>query len=332
MAAVPGALSAVAALAEEVGASVAWVPRRAGERGAIEAGALPGLLPGGRPVEDDEARTEVARAWSVATLPERPGRDTAGILDAAIRGELGALLVGGVDADDLPDPTAALAAIDAVPFLVSLELRASSITDRADVVLPVAPVVEKAGTFLTWEGRHRPFEAALPELPAMPDVRVLHVLADAMDVQLGLPDVARARREIGALGPWAGERPAFRYVPGGLHHPLERGQAVLATWHELLDAGRLQDNEEHLAGTARRPVARMSVATAQRVGATDRDLVTVSSSRGSVTLPLVVSHHMADDVVWLPTNARGCAVRRDLAARAGDVVWVDSAGSRGAAG
>ena len=31
------------------GARIAWVPRRAGDRGAVEAGALPNLLPGGRP-------------------------------------------------------------------------------------------------------------------------------------------------------------------------------------------------------------------------------------------------------------------------------------------
>ncbi|MGZ4593099.1 MAG: NADH-quinone oxidoreductase subunit G, partial [Actinomycetes bacterium] len=52
LAAVPGALSGVTALAEASGARIAWVPRRAGERGALEAGALPGLLAGGRPVAD----------------------------------------------------------------------------------------------------------------------------------------------------------------------------------------------------------------------------------------------------------------------------------------
>ena len=41
---------------------VAWVPRRAGERGAVEAGALPNLLPGGRGVADAAARAEVAAA------------------------------------------------------------------------------------------------------------------------------------------------------------------------------------------------------------------------------------------------------------------------------
>ena len=33
--------------------------------------------------------------------------------------------------------------------MVSLELRPGEVTDRADVVLPVAAVTEKAGTFVT---------------------------------------------------------------------------------------------------------------------------------------------------------------------------------------
>ena len=37
----PGGLTAAAALADATGAKLAWIPRRAGERGAVEAGALP---------------------------------------------------------------------------------------------------------------------------------------------------------------------------------------------------------------------------------------------------------------------------------------------------
>ena len=76
----PGALSAVGRLATETGALLGWVPRRAGERGAVEAGALPHLLPGGRPVADAEARVDTAAVWGVAALPTEPGRDTSGIL------------------------------------------------------------------------------------------------------------------------------------------------------------------------------------------------------------------------------------------------------------
>ena len=60
---------------------LAWVPRRAGERGALDAGAIGTLLPGGRPLADPAARAEVEKAWG-ASIPETPGRDTAGILAA----------------------------------------------------------------------------------------------------------------------------------------------------------------------------------------------------------------------------------------------------------
>src|SRR5699024_2292616 len=166
---VPGGLTAAVSLADRTGARLVWIPRRAGERGAIDAGALPGLLPGGRPVTDAEARTEVARSWNVGTLPSTVGRDTAEIIRAAAAGEL----------DALPDPEAARQALARVPFIVSLELRASDVTDRADVVLPVAAVAEKSGTFLDWEGRHRPFGNALQLPGVLSDLRVLSAIADA---------------------------------------------------------------------------------------------------------------------------------------------------------
>ena len=171
----PAPYSAALRLAERTGARLGWVPRRAGDRGALEAGAVPNLLPGGRPLADPAARKEVAAGWHVDDLPDAPGRDTSQILAAAADGSLGALLVGGVEVDDLPDPAGALAAVDAAGFVVSLELRHSAITDRADVVFPVAPVTEKAGTFVNWEGRLRPFEPALPP-NATADVRVLAAL------------------------------------------------------------------------------------------------------------------------------------------------------------
>ncbi|MGH3308255.1 MAG: NADH-quinone oxidoreductase subunit G, partial [Nocardioides sp.] len=64
----PGALTAAASLAQKTGARLAWVPRRAGDRGAVETGCLPNLLPGGRPVADVTARVDAAAAWGVASV------------------------------------------------------------------------------------------------------------------------------------------------------------------------------------------------------------------------------------------------------------------------
>ncbi len=330
-AAVPGTLTAVAALAAETGARVAWIPRRAGERGALEAGALAGLLPGGRPIADPEARRQVADVWNVPDLPVGSGRDTAGVLTAAASGAIGALLVGGVDPNDLPDPRAALAGLDAADFVVSLELRHSTVTDRADVVFPVAPVAEKSGSFVDWEGRVRPFETALPRTGALPDLRVLDAIAAEARRPLSLPDVAAARAELDRLGPWQGARvPMSGTAPSATPEPGP-GEAVLAGWRMLLDAGRMQDGEPFLAGTARPPVVRLSADCAAELGVREGDPVTVATDRGSVTLPLAITD-LPYRVVWLPICSPGSEVYWQLGAQIGDVVRIGPSADDGVAG
>ncbi|MBB1022108.1 NADH-quinone oxidoreductase subunit G, partial [Dietzia sp. E1] len=86
-------------------------------------------------------------------------------------------------------------------------------------------------------------------------------------------------------------------------------------------AGRMQDGEPHLAGTARRPVARLSAATARDIGADEGDPVTVSTDRGAITLPLAITE-MPDRVVWVPQNSPGSAVNATLGAAAGEIVGI----------
>ncbi|MFG3252065.1 NADH-quinone oxidoreductase subunit G [Streptomyces sp. NPDC048172] len=326
LAAVPGALTAAVRAAAATGATLVWIPRRAGERGAIEAGAIPALLPGARPATDPRAREEVARAWGVAELPAAYGRDTGQIVEAAASGELTALVVGGVGVEDLPDPARAVAALDAVDFVVSLEQRPTEVTDRADVVLPVAAVVEKAGTFLNWEGRARMFEAALSpdqmtRRHVQPDARVLNMLADAMDVHLGLPDVRTVRGELDRLGPWEGQRATAPQAGARSLPQPASGEAVLAGHRLLLDRGRMQEGDEALAGTRHAALARLSAATAAETGVKDGDELEVSGPAGTVRFPLAVTE-MPDRVVWLPLNSTGGGVAADTGARPGDLVRI----------
>jgi NADH-quinone oxidoreductase subunit G len=327
LASAPGALSAVAALAERTGARLAWVPRRAGERGALDAGALPTLLAGGRPVADDAARAEVERIWN-ASVPSTPGRDVDAIVSGAADGSLAALLVGGVDPDDLADPLLARAALDNAGFVVSLEIRASAVTEHADVVLPVAPAAEKAGRYVNWEGRRRPFDLTVIADVAtgsgsLADGRVLHALADELDVDLGLASVQAARDELLRLAPGTARTDAPR-VAAGKQARVRKGEALLATWPELLDAGRAQDGDEYLAATAKPARAVLSTATAVAVGVRAGGRVAVTTDRGSIVVPVEIGD-VVDGVVWLPTNARGCAVRATLGAVSGDVVRLGNA-------
>jgi NADH-quinone oxidoreductase subunit G len=342
----PGTITAALALSRATGAKLAWVPRRAGERGALEAGALPGLLPWGRPLADPVARAQAAEAWGidVAVLPGEPGLDAAGLL-AAVHGQVAeaaaaaeadepapeptvaALVTAGIRADDAPDPEAFLAAVRAAPFVVSLETRATEVTALADVVLPVGVVTEKSGTFLDWEGRARPFGQVIPQATSITDARALALIARALGRPLGSIEVADLRAELAGLGRWQGERPAATAEPAAAPAPLGADEVRLATWRHLLDAGVLQQGEDALAGTARPALARVSAATAGRLGLVDGEAVTVASSHGSLALPLAVTE-MVDDVVWLPTNSAGSTVNATLRVGPGAPVRISAGGAQ----
>ncbi len=318
LAGVPGGYSTALRVALDTGAQLAWIPRRAGDRGALEAGCLPGLLPGGRLVSDPQARVDMQAAWGVDGLPAQPGRDLTEILAAA--GSLQALVVAGVEIDDLPDPAVALAALEAAPFVVSFEVRNSQVTEHADVVFPVVPPAEKDGTFVNWEGRERSFPVVLKVPAAMPDVRALAALAQEMDRSIGFTTPAGAKREFDELGRWDGDRaqePTYQAGPSLGAFDSTR----LSTWRMLIDESRANDGEPHLTATARTPVARISLTTARRVGVADGDELVVSTDAGSIRLPVVISP-MTDNVVWLPTNSADSHVRRSLHADHGSIVTI----------
>lgn len=328
-AAIPGLLSVVDTLATATGARLAWVPRRAGERGGIEAGLLPFLLPGGRPVTDADARAEVQQLWAPLgglsapdPLPERPGRDATAILNALADGELGGLVIGGVDLRDFPDPGLARTALASSGFTVQLEVRRSEVSEHADVVLPVAPPVEKNGTFVNWEGRVRPFGQAHVSR-ARTDRQVLAALAAEMGADLGVDTLEDVHAQINALGLWAGTRPAVTFTPApesadsaaqapaAGRSTVSGLDAVLATHKPMLDAGRLQDGEPFLAATALRPVARVGADLAARLHLAGGESVDVTGPAGTITLPAAVGN-VPDGTVWLPECSPGSTVRQSL--------------------
>jgi NADH-quinone oxidoreductase subunit G len=271
-------------------------------------------------VTDASARVDLAAAWGVDLVPSTPGRDTTGIIDAAASGELKALVVGGVELDDLPDPQAAAGAVEAAGFVVSLEVRASAVTARADVVFPVAPISEREGTFVNWEGRVRPFGKVI-ESSSLSDVRVLSGLAEELGSSLGFGTADEVASEMRELGPWDGERPTFSSTAAGWAPTPGGGAFVLATWRTLIDDSLGNDGEQHLLATGRRPVAVLSEADYARLAAADGK-VTVSTDAGSVTVPAVTGD-IAEGVVWLPSNTAGANLHRDLRAHAGSTVRVE---------
>ena len=302
----PGLLSEVVRLAERTHCRIQWVPRRAGERGGVEAGLLPGLLPFGRPLASQEARESLA--WG--EIPAQRGLDATQMLEAAADGRVKALVVGGVDLRDFDDPAAARKALDQVDFLVSLEVRRSEVTDRADVILPVAPPLEKNGTFINWEGRLRPFGQAIASR-SQTDRLVFDALASEFGVDLGLHDLVGLYDQVNPLMQWNGQREEFVQAKASELVEVGQGEALLATHKPMLDAGRLQDGASMLAGSARRPVVFASRATVAGLGIDEGEELTLSTQRGSITLPLQFADR-PDGVVWVPECSQGSIVHESL--------------------
>ena len=309
-----GALSAAMKIAQSSGAHLAWIPRRAGERGALEAGAIGTLLPGGRPVTDSAARIDIQSAWGVSSLPTTVGHSTSEILDALHTGEIDSLLIGGVDPLDISRDAAK--GLEKA-FVVSLEIRKSQITELANVVLPVAAVTEKSGTFINWEGRARSFEAAIDAPNLRSDVRILSMLADEMGTPINLPTVEAAAREMNSLGVWDGARVTFTPANAG----SISGETILSSWRLLLDAGSLQDGEVNLAKTAHPSVAVISADRAGKLGVTHGDQVTISSKVGAITLPVEIAD-IDSKTVWIPRNSQSSRAIALLGAASGIEVSV----------
>ena len=362
----PGGFSAAIQLASQTGAAFAWVPRRSGERGALDAGALAGVLPGGRSLTDPTARDVLAELWGVDAddLPAERGLTMAEIIDVLTTvpetidvvdeqvdvaqdgadgdavveqvsetveeapSRISGLVVAGLEISDWPQPDQLRLALSEADFVISLETRVSEVAGRyADVVFPVAVDTERAGSYQDWEGRIRSFPQVMKDSTFQTDGKVLAMIADQMDSPIGTGKPADLRRELDAIG---NSPTTDGFVPVSAPVPnvpaANTGTAVLATWRHLIDLSLMAAGEEYLAATARPACVRLSAATAAGIGAEDGGDVTVSNDSGSITLPLVITD-MPDGVVWIPTNSVGSRLYADLAVGAGAVVSIAQGGS-----
>ncbi len=319
-----GLLSWLAATAAQTGAHLAWVPRRAGERGALDAGLLPGAAPA---MWNGETGVGFAGVIERLVAAAQPQEALVPVADEAVADELQqetadvdeepeppyrALLVAGFDPMDVPDGAALVAGFEQVPCVVALGTHHNDATRAADVVFPVAAVTEKAGSFTDWEGRRRPFPQVFRESLILTDASVLSAISDEM--------LLEPQDEPIALGAMAQSRPAAPRLSPAEPARLAPGEAVLVTWHQLLDDGSMQAGEPYMAATARPPVVRVSPANASDLGISDGDPVTVTGDIGSLTLPALVTD-MPSGIVWVPMNS-GTNVVSALGVASGDTVRV----------
>lgn len=209
---------------------------------------------------------------------------------------------------DCYDPQAARRALDGADMVVAMSPYKHGM-DYADVLLPVSPFSETAGTFVNCEGRAQSFNGTVKPLgETRPAWKVLRVLGNLLDVQgfnyetseeirnevLGMP--ANAKEIQADLRPRLNNQvklapKAAAAVAGGA---LERLAPVpiYSTDGIVRRSPPLQQTSDAAA-----PLAWLSPALAEKLVVLEGDLVKVSQGSGSAVLNVGIDRHLPDSVV-----------------------------------
>jgi NADH-quinone oxidoreductase subunit G len=130
----------------------------------------------------------------LGVVPGPGGRDVAGILDGAGKGEIRAVYLLGADEIDVAKLGSA--------FVVYQGHHGDVGAHRADVVLPGSAYTEKNGTYVNTEGRvqlgHR---AVFPPGEAREDWKILRALSEAMGMTLPYDHLGQVRAGLARANP-----------------------------------------------------------------------------------------------------------------------------------
>jgi NADH-quinone oxidoreductase subunit G len=341
-------VEAAASLAMKVGGRFAYLPRRAGDRGALRAGVHPGLLPGGRRIHVDvtaaDAREDgpVEAVWG--SLPTAPGLDARGILEASARREIDVLFLVGVDPlADFPDAQLARRAVANAPFRVVQDISLRGYELYADAALPAAAFLEKDGHFTDWEGRGqrlRPVRS--PPGLARPDWQIFQELSEVTDADMGFHSLDALHQEMGQLlgppgveplGPPSSDpraRPSPSEITSSGGPPGSSPETLtLFTYPLLVDDGRLSvDSDELKAALAEGPFIEVHPDDASRLGLSPGASARVRTEAGEAELPLRVTDAVAPGTVFVPYSQPGFAANTLLSGRLFTEATVVSASQR----
>jgi NADH-quinone oxidoreductase subunit G len=218
-----------------------------------------------------------------------------------------ALLLLNVEPElDAANPPAARVALQRSGLVVAMTSFKDAAVENADVLLPIAPFTETAGSFVNAEGRLQSFAGVVAPLgDARPGWKVLRVLGNL----LGLPGFSQDSAEqlrAEALGDAAGlaarldnRGPAMPQSVGMPPPPLERIADV-----PIYAADALVRRAESLQLTsdARAPVASLPSALFADLGLKAGDAVRVSQGEQVLIIAAVEDPSLVGGVVRVPAG------------------------------
>jgi NADH-quinone oxidoreductase subunit G len=297
--------------------SILPLARRSNVYGALDMGLAPNLLPGRVSVAAADAFGD---SWGA--LPAKPGRSTAQMLDGSMKA---LLLLGADPAADMPDAGFARAGLEAVDFVVSIDLFRNASNAVADVILPADGFAEKDGTVTNLEGRVQKVNAITTgHGQSRADWSIIEDLAARMGKSLGFTSAEGVGKEIATVAPayrgitwdlldWDerdgvvvpygdATQPLF-YVPVDTPGEILKGDLVLHSARTMYDDGVLIRYGMSLHKLAPGATLHVHPDDASRLGLDGEATITA----GAVTATLTVTHDpsLARGTVYVPFNQPG---------------------------
>jgi NADH-quinone oxidoreductase subunit G len=170
-------------------------------------------------------QTAAARVggMEVGFVPQAGGRDVAGILEGASRGEIEMVYLLGADEIDMTRLGKA--------FVIYQGHHGDAGAHRADVILPAAAFTEKSGIYVNTEGRAQMAEPAIEPLgEARPDWAILRALSEKLGRTLPYDSLDQLRRAL------------FKAAP----NLQQLGAVVPAKWESFGGSGAVTARAFHL--------------------------------------------------------------------------------------
>ena len=252
-------------------------------------------------------------AWLAGCIPHRgpngvavsAGQDAHTMISEPLK----AYVLLGVEPEfDCLDGQRARQAMAAAEFVVMLTPfkptpATTDAMDYADVLLPLAPFTETAGTFVNCEGRWQSFAGAVqPLADTRPGWKILRVLGNLLD-QPGFEyvSVEDVRSEIDKPDTSQAESKSLS-VPANINGAHDGLYRIVETPTYVVDS--LVRRAPALQATADNPppAARMNAAQATALGLADAQQVVIRVGDGSATLDLVIDPRVADRCVLVPAG------------------------------
>ncbi|MBV8168225.1 MAG: molybdopterin-dependent oxidoreductase, partial [Alphaproteobacteria bacterium] len=202
-------------------------------------------------------------ALELGFLPGPGGRDVAGVMTGAERGEIDVVYL--LAADELDTGKLGRA------FVIYQGHHGDRGAHRADVILPGAAYTEKHGTYVNTEGRvQRGFPATFPPGEAREDWKILRALAQHLGIALPYDTIGQLRARLAAVAPtfakldvaqpgaWGafGEPGPTNPAPFAspidnfyMTDPISRASETMAQCTDLFIHGREPEDKQELTGT-----------------------------------------------------------------------------------